>query len=341
MPSSNFNLANIPCPAPASARAHAAVPSATGQPGSRTQPSARALTLAVARAPQAAARPLLAALTTLALAAGVLLAVGLAVALPEPSTAEAQSHLDSINVAEASLLVVDAGGDYKFTPSNCDAEVTTTPPVQFPEDRASETATAQGDFNYFHSLDERCDWDWEVCAARQLEITDGTTNNRIRTTRTPNPATVSDKLRKNSYKTSYTPPADTEQTPSQRAALEGLVYVNTATLAKGRLFAISHIFIFDTPSAGTCTGRAASPYDLTVAPASGTMKATDVGVEYSLAAENCAKGANPVADVPITEITDSEQQVNGQRTGAKVHQLNWKCDWRVSFCGAGHGCGVC
>ena len=77
---------------------------------------------------------------------------------------------------------------------------------------------------------------------------------------------------------------------------------------------------------------AASPYNLTVAPASGTDSAADLSVNYSLTRRNCDDMANPVAD--FTQASGTEVMENGQATGAKIHQLNWRCDWRVSVCGA-------
>ena len=86
------------------------------------------------------------------------------------------------------------------------------------------------------------------------------------------------------------------------------------------------------PAPAAAQTPAASPYNLTVAPASGTDSAADLSVNYSLTRRNCDNMANPVAD--FTQASGTEVMENGQATGAKIHQLNWRCDWRVSVCGA-------
>ena len=74
--------------------------------------------------------------------------------------------------------------------------------------------------------------------------------------------------------------------------------------------------------------------DVKVGPASGTNSAVDDSTRYTLNRRNCPQTGFALPTANFTQASGTEVMENGAGTGAKIHQLDYRCDWQVWFCGA-------
>ena len=204
----------------------------------------------------------------------------------------------TVKPATGSDSALAANVEYTLTPLNCALDVATTPDRQ-----THNSGTAASNGAREHLLDFRCDWQVTVCGATATPARDSTAH-----TATPIAAGTAFTLAQDTtnFQLLYTASSETDQqanTVNFTAAPAGCVTTTTVTV---------------TPK---------------TVPGTTPVSAIAANVSYTLTPLGCDAGV-------ITRPASQDQadgasvSVDGVSGIGRAHQLNYRCDWLVKFCGA-------